>query len=140
MIVMLDCGIRVGELVNLRVENIDLRSGYINTPAEIAKSRTFRQMPISSKTIKLLKEIVSIVKDTDTNYLFLSAYGNKLDTNQVIHSFSKYRKGAKIKVKCTPHVFRHTFAVNFIKDNGDVFTLQRILGHSTLEMTRRFNL
>lgn len=81
MIVMLDCGIRVGELVNLRVENIDLRSGYINTPAEIAKSRTSRQMPISSKTIKLLKEIVSITKDTDTNYLFPSAYGNKLDTN-----------------------------------------------------------
>lgn len=136
MVVMLDCGIRVGELVNLKVENIDLKVRCINVPSEIAKARTFRQMPISSKTVKLLKDIIAIVEDTE--YLFPSAYGNKLDTNQVINSFSKYGKSANIKTKCTPHVFRHTFALNFIKGGGDVFALQRILGHSTLDMTRRY--
>ena len=138
MVVMLDCGVRVGELVNLKIEDVDFRSRYINVPAEITKSRTFRQMPISSKTIKLLKEMVSITKDSDTEYLFPSAYVNQLETNQVINSFSKYGKLAKIKAKCTCHVWRHTFAVNFIKGGSNVFTLQRILGHSTLDMTRRY--
>lgn len=138
MVVMLDCGVRVGELVNLKIEDVDFRSRYINVPAEITKSRTFRQMPISSKTIELLKEMVSITKDSDTEYLFPSAYVNQLETNQVINSFSKYGKLAKIKAKCTCHVWRHTFAVNFIKGGSNVFTLQRILGHSTLDMTRRY--
>lgn len=138
MVVMLDCGIRVGELVNLKASDIDLKSKVINIRSEIAKSRTFRQVPLSSKSVKLLKDILSIVSDSNTEYLFPSAYCNKLDTNQVIHNFRKYGQEANIKQRCTPHVFRHTFAVSFLKNGGDVFTLQRILGHSTLEMTRRY--
>lgn len=138
MIVMLDCGIRVGELVNLKVDDVDLKGRYINIRSEIAKSRTFRQVPISTKTVKVLKELISIIEDSDTSYLFPSAYGNKMDSDQVIHNFSRYGKQVGIKQRCTPHVFRHTFAVNFIKFGGDAFTLQRILGHSTLEMTRRY--
>ncbi|WP_353654956.1 tyrosine-type recombinase/integrase [Clostridium sp. CCUG 7971] len=138
MVVMLDCGIRVGELVSLKVSDIDLKSKVINIRSEIAKSRTFRQVPLSSKSIKLLKEIRSIVCDSNTEYLFPSAYCNKLDTNQVIHNFRKYGQEAHINQRCTPHVLRHTFAVSFLKSGGDVFILQRILGHSTLEMTRRY--
>ena len=138
MIVMLDCGIRVGEVVNLKVGDVDLKGKYINIRSEVAKARIFRQVPISSKTVKYLKEIISIVEDANTDYLFPSAYGNKLDTNQIINNFRNYGKQCNIKQRCSPHVLRHTFAVNFIKSNGDVFTLQRILGHTTLDMTRRY--
>lgn len=138
MIVMLDCGIRVGELVNLKISDIDLKSKVINIRSEIAKSRTFRQVPLSSKSIRLIKEIICIIKKSNTDYLFPSSYANKMDTNQVIHNFRKYGKQANITQRCTPHALRHTFAVSFLKNGGDVFTLQRILGHTTLEMTRRY--
>lgn len=138
MVIMLDCGIRVGELVSLKKNDVDLKGKFVNIRGEIAKSRTFRQIPLSSKSIKLLKELLSITNGLDNDYLFLSAYGNKMDTNQIIHNFTQYGKQANIKQRCTPHVFRHTFSVSFLKSGGDVFTLQRILGHTTLEMTRRY--
>lgn len=111
MVLMLDCGIRVGELVNLKPSDVDLKSKFINIRSKIAKSRTFRQVPLSSKSIKLLKYIIFIVHKSNTDYLCPGAYCNKLNTNQVIHNFRNYGHKAEVNQRCTPHVFRHTFAV-----------------------------
>lgn len=138
MILMLDTGIRVNEAINLKFDDIDLNTGLINVGATSAKTRISRQLPISRKTCKLLKELISVARETDLDFVFQSAYCKKLTTDQVIHNFITYGKKAKINKRCTPHVFRHTFATNFVKNNGDIFSLQRILGHSTLAMCRKY--
>lgn len=138
MILMLDTGIRVNECVNLKTNDIDLKSGLVTVRAEIAKTRVFRQLPISLKTCKLLKELIEISKENHCNNVFMSAYGESITADRIIHNFSRYGKCAGISDRCTPHVFRHTFATNFVRAGGDIFTLQRILGHTTLAMCRRY--
>ncbi len=48
------------------------------------------------------------------------------------------RRKAGVTVRCTPYIFRHTFATNFVKRGGDVFTLQKIMGHSDISTTRKY--
>lgn len=92
MVLMLDCGIRVGEAMNMKISDVDLKIGLINARAESAKTRIFRQLPLSSKTCKLMKELVKIAQDNQCDYIFQSTYGGKLDKNVVIQNFEKYGK------------------------------------------------
>lgn len=138
MILMLDTGIRVTECMNLKIEDVDLSSRIILVRAESAKTRVARQLPISKKTCKLLRALILKAKESHYEFIFMSAFGNRLTRNQVNHNFKKYANLAEIKGRCSPHNYRHTFATNFIRAGGDPFALQRILGHTTMEMTRRY--
>lgn len=87
---------------------------------------------------KLLKELISIAEDSSCEYVFQSLYNGKMDGHQITCNFRKYGKLMDIEQRCTPHVFRHTFATNFVKGGGDVFALQKMLGYSPLSMSRRY--
>jgi integrase/recombinase XerD len=138
MVLMIDCGIRVGEASQLKINDVDIKTGIINIKAENAKTRVFRQVPISKKTCKLMYELMKIAEKDGCEYIFQSTYGGQIQKQNIILSFARLGKKAGLKVRCTPHVFRHTFATNFVKESGDIFTLQRILGHSTLAMCRKY--
>lgn len=140
MVLMLDCGIRVGEAANIKINDLDLKVGLINVRAEHAKTRVYRQLPISSKTCKLLHELAKIATDNNCDYIFQSSYGGKVNNANIIANFEKYGKKAEVVVRCTPHVWRHAFSTNFVRseNGGDIFTLQKILGHSTLMMCRKY--
>lgn len=138
MVLMLDCGVRINEALHVQVEDVDLKVGLLNIRPENAKTRTFRQVPISKKTCRLLGDFVKIAKENGCRYIFQSSLGGKASKDNIIHHFVEYGRKAGITQRCTPHVWRHTFARNFVKARGDIFTLQRILGHSTLEMCRKY--
>ena len=138
MLLMLDCGVRVNEAVNIKVSDVDLKCGLIIIRGKVAKDRTSRYLPISIKTVKYMRDLIKIATENECEYVFQSVYGGKISSERISRNFSTYGKKQGIKERCTPHVFRHTFATNFVRAGGDVFTLQKILGHSTLVTSRKY--
>jgi integrase/recombinase XerD len=132
---MLDTGIRVKEAVNLEIDDVDIKRKVIVIRGEISKTRSFRELPISLDTCKKFREIIKISKEYNRNYVFLNELGGKLSSATVSWCFRNYGKKAGITGRCSPHVFRHTFATNFIRKGGGMY---RIMGHSTLLTTRRY--
>ncbi|WP_291578750.1 tyrosine-type recombinase/integrase [Clostridium sp. UBA6640] len=139
MLLILDCGIRVGEMVQLKINDVDLKQGLINVRAEVSKTRVSRQLPISPKTCKLLKELVNCAIENKSDFLFQSTYGGQIKKQNLILSFRRLGEKVGLKKRCTPYIFRHTFATNAVKAGiMELFTLQRIMGHSSLATTRKY--
>lgn len=77
--------------------------------------------------------------DADTNALFINVDNGALNKRTVQENIQNYGKMAQIiGVRVSPHTFRHTMAKFYIMNGGDIFTLQQILGHSTLDMVRYY--
>jgi len=71
--------------------------------------------------------------------LFVTCYGDPLNRHEAYRLLSECGKRVGVSgVRCSPHTFRHTFAVMYLRNGGDAFTLQKLLGHSDLAMTRRY--
>jgi len=137
MMVILDCGVRINELLNVKIEDYNSKDKTIKIGSETAKTREARILPLSSKTTKHLQRLIDIAKNNEEEYIFCSSYGGRIYTLNVIKNFEKYGKRAGITHKqTTPHQYRRTFAVEAVKAGMDVFTLQKMLGHANITTTR----
>jgi integrase/recombinase XerD len=87
--------------------------------------------------LQILKEYLRIRQGGSDDYLFSSSTGTKMLESSVGHNIAEYNR-ARCVLKTSMHLFRHTFSKNFILHGGDVFRLQKQLGHSTLDMSRRY--
>lgn len=139
MILILNTGIRIQELCNTLIDDIDFRNKLLKVRGTVSKTRQFRELPLSKQSILVLKQLVDVAKENESSFVFMSSTtGEKLNHNVAIKNFEKYGKRVGLKSRCTPHVFRHTAATNLVKQGRDVFTLQRILGHSNITTTRKY--
>lgn len=87
----------------------------------------------------MLKQYLAERGDVETDWLFVNVEGTALRTRTIQENIQEYGKLAGISgVQVSPHTFRHTMAKFCILNGGDVFTLQQILGHSTLDMVRYY--
>lgn len=139
-LVMLDCGIRISELLKVTWDMVDFDGNTIRLPGRVTKNRTFRGVPLSEKnTVPLLKHLraQNHVKYPDQPHLFLSYRGRPLDPSSVRHILSDYAQAAGL-LHVSPHMLRHTFARSYVRAGGNVYMLQEILGHTTLEMSRKY--
>lgn len=132
----LDTGIRPSEATGLRISNLDSEHFEIVVPADIAKTRQARTLPLSYQTVEILKNLISFRIPGCEDYIFLSVTGRKMSTDNWEDRLQKY--SVAINYKITPYDFRHTFAIMYLRNGGNVFSLQRLLGHSNLEMTKRY--
>lgn len=131
---LFDTGLRAGELVALRVENIDLGARVLTVPSGKTGGRS---VPIGRTAAKALRAWFR-AHPTGAGALFPSARtGGPLSSGSLLQCL--YRIGRRAQISTHPHQWRHSFAVNFLRNGGDAFTLQRILGHSTLVMTRWYS-
>ena len=138
MMLMMDSGLRVTEMLSLEAGRIDWMSCTLTV---MGKGRKERSVPFSAKTCQALLEYsrVRAQKYAGATHFFLGRTGKPLERSRVRRTISRYGKRAGIEgVRVSPHTLRHTFAVFYVRNGGDSFSLQEILGHSTLEMTRNY--
>ena len=135
LFLLLDTGIRASEYCGLKIKDVDLRNRNIMV---MGKGRKERQIPISSRTAQAIWSYFSTRPDMQINSpAFATVNGTALLRDNFLKSI--YRLGERAGVQDpTIHRFRHTFAINFLRNGGDIYTLQRILGHSTLDMVKRY--
>lgn len=136
MLLLLDTGCRISEALTLRVCDVDMDNLLITVTG---KGRKQRVIPFSFELRRVLCRYTREVQRKPDWLLFASRDGTALEKNNV-------RRAVKLLCKRlgfdpperTLHALRHTFAVNYLRRGGSVFHLQKVLGHSTLEMTRRY--
>ena len=107
----------------------------------MGKGRKERSVPFSARTCQAMLEYARRRSQgrVQAPQFFLGPRGMPLDRSNVRKTVAGYGREARIEgVRVSPHTLRHTFAVLYIRNGGDSFSLQEILGHSTLEMTRRY--
>ncbi|MBT2724087.1 tyrosine-type recombinase/integrase [Bacillus sp. ISL-46] len=136
---LIDGMTRISETLGLKYSDIDFATRTVTIPASIAKSRKARTIPIQSVTARLLKEFISENRaDFDSDYIFLSNYGEPLTRDHFRKRLNGYAKKAKITKNVHPHLFRHTSATMFLESGGDIRHLQLLLGHADLRVVLRY--
>ena len=138
LMMLLDAGLRIGEIVRLKMDDLHLDEGIIKV---LGKGRKERFVPIGSSSQRVLQRYLFRYRprqaDSQNEYVFLSTGGKPLTENSLKLMFARLGRRSGVK-RLHAHLCRHTFATKFLINGGDVFTLQQILGHSTLEMVRHY--
>lgn len=135
MLLMLDTAIRVNELANIELS--DVKENEI----VIRETKTFfeRIVPMSKKLKEQMDIYIRIRGRADTNKLFINQDGNELKKRSIQTRIEHYGKLSGIKdVRVSCHTFRHTSAKMFIVNGGNAFHLQQLLGHTSLEITKKY--
>lgn len=131
--VMLNMGLRVSEITNLRPGNINLATRKLRIVN--SKGCQDRDLLIPTALIDKIKAWKDI-KPKNTEYLFTTLEGNKLDKRYLCDMVKRYGKRAKINKIIGPHTLRHTFATEYYRQTKDIETLRRILGHADISTTQ----
>jgi len=138
MLVQLDTGARPSELFQVKPSDLNLTAREIYIRPEVAKTRVGRTLILSVFTTQALMRFLKVRPQwwgSDVP-IFATETGKPLDRYQWAYRVRKYCQQAGVKV--TPYGLRHSFAIEFLKAGGDPFSLQRLLGHTDLTMTRRY--
>ena len=137
MLLMLDTGARVQEVLSLREEDLSLDRQIITVTGKGDKER---QIPFGSGVRTALAAYFARRGAVDSSALvFVNHYGEALTRHAIRAMLRKRGSDAKVTgVRLSPHTFRHTFAKQWLINGGDAFSLQRMLGHSTMEMVRNY--
>ncbi len=131
-------GMRVSELVDLKMENVNLESGYIRC---IGKGSKERLIPIGKKSREAIKAYIEkirrkIKKAELPPNLFLSRLGKRISRQSIWKIIKRYGAKAQIKKRIKPHTIRHSFATHLLEHGADLRSVQEMLGHSDISTTQ----
>jgi integrase/recombinase XerC len=130
-------GIRRTELINLKLQNIDLSNGTLKVLGKRNKERIIPILPVVENQIKLyLTERSHLQRIVDGEYFFLLLKGVKLNDSFVYRLINYYFSNVSEKVKKSPHILRHTFATHLLNNGADINSVKELLGHSSLASTQ----
>jgi integrase/recombinase XerD len=134
-LILLDSGARISEVTGLKVSDIDMDNLLVKL---MGKGRKERVIPISLELRKVLYKYIRDYRQAH-DFLLANQKGRKFNRNAALRDVKKLctKLGFRAPSR-TLHAFRHTFSCNYIRRGGDVLRLQKMLGHTTLEMTRRY--
>lgn len=130
-------GLRVSELTNLKLRNIDFDENLIRF---VGKGNKERITPIGKVSMYFLKKYLETTRykiegESKNDYVFLNKYGNKISRQGFWKILKKYAKKINLNKNLHPHIFRHSFATHMLKRGADLRTVQELLGHSDISTT-----
>lgn len=131
------CGLRVSELIELRLSNIYADEGYISV---FGKGRKQRIVPIAESALREIRNSLAFRYELDVkhgfeDYVFLNRFGRKLSRIMVFNIVKRYSAEAGIAKEVSPHTFRHTFATHLLEGGANLRAIQMMLGHEQISTT-----
>lgn len=135
ILLMVDTGIRTSEITRLTPNDYDKGNRTITIVRQTAKTKKKRILYLSDGVANSLNYYLNSLPKT-IPYIFPSRDANPLSTNELAREFRKLSNAANVKI--TPYQLRHTFATYFVANGGNVFILQKLMGHSDIKMTLRY--
>ena len=135
---MYSSGLRVSELINLTVNDIDINNASVRVFGKGSKERI---VPLNDYATEALNNYIlnhrrSLFKHGESNYLFLNNHGNKMTRQGFFKILQKTAKEKGIKSELSPHTLRHSFATHLLKHGADLRSIQELLGHSDISTTQ----
>ena len=135
--VLYACGLRVTELLNLRLELINLKQGYLRIVGKGNKERLVPLGQVACEWIeKYLNEARCHLYKTATDYVFLTQHGGIMSRQNFWYAIKRYALQAGIQTELSPHTLRHAFATHLLNHGADLRVVQMLLGHSDLSTTQ----
>jgi len=132
ILVLLDTGLRVSECANLKLHDVNIDRGILKVTGKGNKERLVR---IGYTVQKVLWRYISLRQSTSDN-LWTDSVGNAISANTI--KLIMKRVSTRLGIKCNPHALRRSFAIYYLRNGGNIFELQLLLGHSSLEMVKRY--
>ena len=131
------CGLRVGELVNLDIMDLDFDNGVVSVMGKGAKERI---IPVGRKAIESVRNYLSIRNNfkPKSQSLFLNSRGRTLTSRSIERILKDFCVKASLNKKISPHVLRHSFATHLLGSGADLRSIQDMLGHSSLSITQKY--
>ncbi|MFO7844338.1 MAG: site-specific tyrosine recombinase XerD [Bacteroidales bacterium] len=132
------CGLRVSELINLRITNLYFKDGFLKVTGKGNKERL---VPVGQKAIKEIqyyfqdRNLLSNIDKSGENIVFLNRRGKPLSRVMIFTIVKNLAKTAGIKKNISPHTFRHSFATHLIDGGADLRAVQEMLGHESIITT-----
>ena len=131
------CGLRVSELINLRLDLINLKQGYLRVLGKGNKERLVPMGQVACEWVeKYLTESRPQLYKTATDYLFLTQHGGIMSRQNFWYAIKRYALIANIQAELSPHTLRHAFATHLLNHGADLRVVQMLLGHSDLSTTQ----
>lgn len=136
--VLYACGLRVSELINLKVEQLFFEVGFIKV---VGKGDKERYVPVGDAAINACQYYLdnfrnqNKIKDDSAAYLFLNRRGGKLSRVMIFHIIKKLALAIGLNRPVSPHTFRHSFATHLVEGGADLRAVQEMLGHESIHTT-----
>ncbi len=131
-------GMRVSEVVNLKIEWLNLDVGFLRC---LGKGRKERVIPLGKKAVASISRYLqtarpAFLKNKESEYLYLSRFGKRISRQSLWKLIKKYALKARIKKNIRPHILRHSFATHLLEHGADLRSVQEMLGHSNISTTQ----
>ena len=137
--VMYATGMRVSELINLNVDDVNLDQGVIKCAgAKKTRSIPLYPMALRALTIYLNDNRGAMVADPEESALFVNVGGARMSRQGFWKILKHYQETARIEKEITPHMLRHSFAVHLLENGADVGSLQELMGHCDISSTQMY--
>lgn len=134
---MYSSGLRVSELINLEVRNINFTKSYITIKG---KGMKYRSVPVGEYALEWVSSYVNDIRclnrGAKTKYLFLNRYGKPLSRQFFFKKIKEYAARVGITTHVSPHIIRHSFATHMLENGAELIAVQEMLGHTNLSTTQ----